>query len=95
MTYGLQVYKPSGQLMYDSSTTTWSQLGLFYIGPNGGGVQTFAIETSLFSQYSVTFWFLNAPPLDRKALIPSYTITAGQISFQDNGVPTYALVLGK
>jgi len=95
MTYGIRIKSSADELIYDSSTTTWTQLGIFFIDRLAVNPVLCSVQNSGMTEYSVTFWFLNTPPLDRKMLIPTYTISLGYLSFTHQDNSAYALVLGR
>lgn len=91
MTFGMKVLGSTGAVHYDSSAVTWNQLGLFLITGN----TSYTIDTAPFTEFLVTAWFLNVPPLDRKLLLPTCTVSANTFTAVRNGVDAYALVLGR
>lgn len=78
MTYGIRIYKPNGQVSYDTDMVTWNQLGVISFSRN----QAFStsIPQTANKETLLMCFFVDAPPIDREAHAPLYALNGGTFS---------------
>lgn len=78
MTYGIRIYKPNGQVSYDTDMVTWNQLGVISFPRN----YSFSapIPAAAGKETLLMCFFVDAPPIDREAHAPIYSLNGGTFS---------------
>lgn len=78
MTYGIRIYKPNGQVSYDTDMVTWNQLSVINFPRN----YSFFIPmpAAAGKETLLMCFFVDAPPIDREAHAPIYSLNGGVLS---------------
>lgn len=91
MSHGLNVYNANGALGYSSSDVTWNQVDFFRI-EGGASVQR---SYSAISGREVMLLqiMINPPPVDRRALAHTLSVSGTVVSVSGGSEACYILVL--
>lgn len=91
MSFGLEVLKANGALSYSSADVTWNQVDFFSVA--GGGSASHDYPALVGREIMTVQVMIDAPPLTRKALAHSVTVSGTTISVSGGSESTYILVL--
>lgn len=91
MTFGLGVFKAAGSLAYSSADVTWNQVDMLYV-PRGGDVwKNYPVLAG--REVLCTQMMINPPPIDRKAMAHTVTVSGTSVHVSGGSENTYVLVL--
>jgi hypothetical protein len=91
MTFGLQVRKANNAVSYSSDSVTWNQVGFFLV--SGGGSASFAFPVLAGREVLTAQVMIDAPPLTRKAIAHTITVSGTTVSVSGGSENTYILVM--
>jgi len=93
MAYGLETRDSSGNVTFSSSDVTWNQVGFFAIYGGQSVSRSYPIiagRQTLIMQVQI-----NSPPMNRKAIAFSTSVSGATVSVSGGSEDTYILVLMK
>lgn len=91
MSFGLNVLSGGGKLTYTSSDVTWNQVDLFSIGGNESRSNFYA---ALEGRESLVVQLLvDPPPIDRRAIAHTITVSGGNVNVSGGSERAYILVM--
>jgi len=93
MSYGLEIFASNGVSVYDSDDVTWNQVAFFSV--NGGGSASNSYSVLSGRDVLVQQVQINAPPLTRKALSHTISVSGTTVSVSGGSENAYILVLMK
>jgi hypothetical protein len=91
MTFGLNVYRNTGQLTYSSDDVTWNQVDFFFVPANTGVANQYDVlegRESLLAQV-----FVDAPPSNRKAQAKNLYRSGNVVHVEGGSEGAYILVM--
>lgn len=91
MTFGLEVMKANGALVFSSNDVTWNQVDFFYVAANGSVSKN--LPALQGRQVLTVQSFINPPPNDRKATAHTVTVSGTTVSVSGGSEAAYILVL--
>ena len=87
----MNVYKPSGGLVYSTDDVTWNQVDFFLVGGGSSASNNYPI---LSGQEVLTVqMFIDPPPTNRRAVAHTVTVSGTNVSVSGGSENTYILVL--
>lgn len=91
---GMMLMGTQGAAWLDTSSEAASVLHTFILT---AATTTINIEPNLYTNIVVSFMFVDAPPLDRKLLVPSYTVdyANGTVIFTRNNSDCLVIICGR
>ena len=91
MTYGMRIWDAVGNTSYSSEDVTWNQIDVVYV-PGGG---SFSADYELLTgrEVLVTQMMINPPPLNRRAIAHTVTVSGTSVSIYGGSEDSYGLVL--
>jgi len=93
MAFGLELRDSSNTVTFSSASVTWNQVAFFSVAANGSASNTYSAlsgRTVLALQVQI-----NAPPLTRKAIAHTITVSGTTVSVTGGSEAAYILVLMK
>lgn len=93
MTYGLEISDSNGDMTFSSSDVTWNQVAFFLVNGGSSASHSYPIiagRTTLIMQVQI-----DAPPLSRKAIAFTTSVSGTTVSVSGGSENTYILVLMK
>jgi len=91
MTFGMNVYKPSGGLVYSTDDVTWNQVDFFYMSANSSVANSYAALSG--REALVIQMFIDPPPTDRKMTAYTITVSGSTVNVSGGSENVYILVL--
>jgi len=89
--YGMNVFNSTGALTYSTSDVTWNQVDFFFV--SGGGSVSNSYPVISGKEVLTAQMFINSPPLDRRALAHTITVSGTTVSVSGGSEAVYVLVL--
>lgn len=91
MTFGMGIYSAAGALTYSSTDVTWNQVDFLNV-PRGGDV--WMDYPVLAGREVLTMqMMIDPPPIDRKAIAHTITVSGTVVHIAGGSENTYVLVL--
>lgn len=91
MSFGLEVRKTGGSVVYSSDSVTWNQVDFFLVAGGGSATNTYSVLDG--REVLVVQLFIDPPPLNRRAIAHTITVTGTQVSVSGGSEQAYILVL--
>ena len=91
MAYGLEVFKSNGTIVYSTADVTWNQVDFFTVA--GGGSASYTYPVLSGREVLTAQLFVNSPPLDRRAIAHTITVSGATVSVSGGSEQTFILVL--
>jgi hypothetical protein len=89
--YGLNLFSGDGHLTYSTDDVTWNQVDFFMVAGGGSASNDYPILSG--KEVLTAQMFINAPPLDRKALAHNITVSGTNVSVSGGSESVYVIVL--
>ena len=89
--YGLNLFGPDSHLTYSTDDVTWNQVDFFVVGGGGSASNNYPVIAG--KEVLVSQMFINSPPLDRKALAHTITVSGTNVSVSGGSESVYVIVL--
>jgi hypothetical protein len=93
MSFGLEIFASNGVTTYDSDDVTWNQVDFFSV--SGGGSASNSYSALSGRDVLVQQVQINSPPLTRKAISHTITVSGTTVSVSGGSEDAYILVLMK
>jgi len=93
MSFGLEIHASNGSITYDSDDVTWNQVDFFSV--SGGGSASNSYNALSGRDVLVQQVQINSPPLTRKAISHTITVSGTTVSVSGGSEDAYILVLMK
>jgi hypothetical protein len=91
MPFGLDIYRASGRLAYSSVDVTWNQVDFFLVTANGSVQNSYPVLAG--KEVLVTQIMIDPPPIDRRALAHTITVSGALVTASGGSENCYVLVL--
>jgi hypothetical protein len=91
MSFGLEVMKATGALAFSSDDVTWNQVDFFYVAGSSNTTKDFPVLAG--REVMTVQVMIDAPPLDRKAIAHTITVSGTSVNVQGGSEKAYILVL--
>lgn len=91
MTFGMGIFSAGGQTTYSSDDVTWNQVDFLNV-PRGGFV-TKEYPVLAGREVLTMQMMIDPPPIDRKAIAHTITVSGNVVSIYGGSENTYVLVL--
>ncbi|MDB4676409.1 hypothetical protein OAH93_02075 [Flavobacteriales bacterium] len=93
MSYGLEIFASNGNSVYNSDDVTWNQVDFFSVSGGSSASNSYSVLSGrdvLVQQVQI-----NSPPLTRKALSHTISVSGTTVSVSGGSEDAYILVLMK
>ena len=93
MSYGLEIFASNGNSVYNSDDVTWNQVDFFSVSGGSSASNSYSVLSGrdvLVQQVQI-----NSPPLTRKALSHTISVSGTTVSVSGGSENAYILVLMK
>lgn len=91
MAYGLKIWDKNGKVTYDSSMVTWNQVTPFYVPANTTTTITHSYNIPTTKEKLLMLFFVNSPPIDKPAVLPSTVFGYDSTLIGTNYVPALGI----
>ena len=91
MPFGLDIYRANGRLAYSSTDVTWNQVDFFLVPANGSVQNNYPVMAG--KEVIVTQIMIDPPPIDRRALAHTITVSGTLVSASGGSENCFVLVL--
>ena len=91
MTTGINIYNAAGALTYSTADVTWNQVDFFQVA--GGATASNVYPALAGRETLIVQVFVNPPPLTRRAVAHTATVSGTTVSVSGGSETSYILVL--
>lgn len=91
MSYGIEILQSNGLMTYSSDDVTWNQVDFFLCA--AGQQITMNYPALIGRNFLVTQIMIDAPPITRRAVAPTITVSGNTVSVSGGSENAFILVL--